>query len=536
MKLLSEVIFDGLNQNKNRLLLADSTGMELNGKKLLIASILFKEVLKNKLNEPNIGLIVPTTAAGTMVNLALMFLGKTLVNINYTMSYEAIKISLQDAKIKTIITSKKFIEKLASKGLHYHDLFDEYTIIYLEESKQNISKGLVLKTFLSVSLMPQKYTKAKHIVKKDINDTAIILFSSGSEGKPKGIELSYKNILGNINQIRELLDLKDDDVMLGSLPLFHSFGFTVTTFLPLVEGILCVSHSDPTDGYGIGKLVQKYKSTIMCATPTFLRLYTKDKKVKKTMFKSIKYTVAGAEKLQKNVRDEFEKKFDKEVIEGYGTTETSPVISCNIPKYLLENFTLAKGNIHGSVGLAIPQTDIKILDPESFEELPLQEAGMICIAGIQVMKGYLNNPSKTDEVIKIIDNKRYYVTGDKGYIDENGFLTLIDRYSRFAKIGGEMVSLGSVEEKLVGILDKYEEIDFAVTSIDDEKKGEKIILLVSGVDESEIDTIKHMMIEHFENKLMMPHKIIIVDSIAKLGTGKKDFKGIKNQAKAKAFT
>lgn len=529
MELLSEVIFHTLKKNKKKLLLADSTGMELSGEKLLILSIIFQELLKKDIQEQNIGLILPTTAVGTMVNLALMFDGRTLVNINYTMSYEAIKLSLEDGEIKTIITSKKFIKKLEAKGLHYHDLFDKYNTIYLEDLKAKISKYLLVKTFLSVKFLPSSYIQKKYIIKKDIDDTAIILFSSGSEGVPKGIELSYKNILGNIKQIQKLLYLQDD-VMLGSLPLFHSFGFTVTTFMPLVEGILCVSHPDPTDGVEIAKLVEKYKATIMCATPTFLRLYTKDKKVKPEMLKSLKYTVAGAEKLQEVVKEEFENKFNKEIIEGYGTTETSPVVSCNIPKYLSKYFNYENGNIHGSVGVAIPETNIKIVDPKTLEVLATNNAGMVIVSGVQVMKGYYKNPKKTDEVVKIIEGKRYYITGDKGLIDENGFLKLIDRYSRFAKIGGEMVSLGSVEEKISLLLKNYENIDFAVTSIEDEKKGEKLILLISKLSSNDLVTIKHLLIENFENKLMLPHKIIEVEQIAKLGSGKKDFKGIKKQA------
>ena len=393
MELLGEVIFHTLIQNKNKLLLADSTGMEFTGEKLLISSFVFKDLLKKQLNEQNIGLILLTTAAGTMVNLALMLSGKTLVNINYTMSYEAIKLSLEQAKIKTIITSKKFIKKLEAKGLHYHDLFDRFLVIYLEDIKEQISKSLLLKTFFFVKCMPKSYILKKHIAKRDIDDTAIILFSSGGEGVPKGIELSYKNILGNINQLRELLHLQDD-VMLGTLPLFHSFGFTVTTFLPLVEGMLCVSHPDPTDVYEIGKLSKKYKASIMCATPTFLRLFTKDKKVKADMLSSLNFVVSGAEKLNQTIKNQFEEKFDKEIIEGYGTTETSPVVSCNIPRYLQKYFDLEVYNTYGSVGLALPFTEIKIVDPDSFEELGVNQPGMVIISGVQVMKGYLNNPQK----------------------------------------------------------------------------------------------------------------------------------------------
>lgn len=250
------------------------------------------------------------------------------------------------------------------------------------------------------------------------------------------------------------------------------------------------------------------------------------------MFQSLRLVVAGAEKLRLDVRYDFKKKFGKDILEGYGTSETSPVASCNLPDMLAPDFTVQVGNKIGTVGMAIPGTKIKIVDPQTFEELPISEEGMILISGIQVMKGYLKNEEKTKEVIKNIKGKTYYVTGDKGRLDKDGFLTIVDRYSRFAKLAGEMISLGSVEEKISKILDLSEDslVDFIVTAIEDEKKGEKIVLLICNVNEEFINELQTKINMNFDNKLMIPSFIKIVDEIPKLGSGKKDFKRAKELA------
>ncbi|MGE0050289.1 MAG: AMP-binding protein, partial [Arcobacter sp.] len=338
---------------------------------------------------------------------------------------------------------------------------------------------------------------------------------------------------GNAQQIANIINVSNEDTIVGSLPLFHAFGIVVTTYLPLIEGIKCVAHPDPTDGLGIAKLVSSYKATIMCGTSTFFRLYAKNQKIHPLMFESLRLVVAGAEKLREDVKFEFKKRFGKDILEGFGATETSPVASCNLPDVLASDFTVQVGQKTGTVGMAIPGTTIKIVNPETYKELEPNEEGMILISGIQVMKGYLKNEEKTKEVLKTIKGKTYYITGDKGRIDEDGFLTIVDRYSRFAKLGGEMISLGAVEEKISRLLDLKDDslVDFIVTSIEDEKKGEKIVLLISHVSEEYLLILKDKIMKNFENKLMIPTDIKIVDEIPKLGSGKKDFNACKLKAK-----
>ena len=529
---LNETIFDRLKEVSNDLIFADSTGLELSAEKFLTASILFKDLLKSEIKTQNVGLLLPSTAAGAFINYSLLLMGKTAVNLNYTSEIESIKQSINEAKIKTLITSKKFVEKLELKGIILEEVFHMLELIYLEDLKPKISKRKSLFTFLSVKFLPSFLLKIIHLTKTNKDDTVLILFSSGSEGKPKGVELSGDNILGNAQQIANIINVNDEDIMLGSLPLFHAFGIVVTTYLPLIEGIKCVAHPDPTDGLTIAKLVSKYKATIMFGTSTFYRLYAKNQKIHPLMFSSLRIAVSGAEKLREDVRLEFKKRYGKDILEGFGTTETSPVATCNLPDVIAPDYTIQVGQKTGTVGMAIPGTTIKIVNPESFEELKANEEGMILISGIQVMKGYLNDAEKTSKVLKIINSKNYYISGDKGKIDEDGFLTIVDRYSRFAKIGGEMISLGNIEEKISKLIDLNENnlIDFIITTKEDEKKGERIILLISHVKEEYILQLKEKILNSFDNKLMIPSSIKIIDEIPKLGSGKKDF------AKAKLMT
>lgn len=533
LKPLNETIFDRLKEVSSEIVFADSTGLELSGNKFLTASILFKDLLKKEIKGQNIGLLVPSTASGAFINYTVLMMGKTAINLNYTSEINSLKSSIELAEIKTIIASKKFVEKFESKGINIKEILELVEVIYLEELKTKISKNKGLFTYLSVKFLPSCILKLLHLTKTNKDDTVMILFSSGSEGKPKGVELSGDNILGNAQQIANIINVSNEDTIVGSLPLFHAFGIVVTTYLPLIEGIKCVAHPDPTDGLGIAKLVSSYKATIMCGTSTFFRLYTKNQKIHPLMFESLRLVVAGAEKLREDVKFEFKKRFGKDILEGFGATETSPVASCNLPDVLASDFTVQIGQKVGTVGMAIPGTTIKIVNPETFKELEPNEEGMILISGIQVMKGYLKNEEKTKQVLKTIRGKTYYITGDKGKIDEDGFISIVDRYSRFAKLGGEMISLGAVEEKISRLLELKDDssVDFIVTSVEDEKKGEKIVLLISNVDEEYVLKLKEKILNNFENKLMIPSNIKIIDEIPKLGSGKKDFNAAKLKAK-----
>jgi len=511
------------------LCMADSTGVKLSGNKFITGTFMIASALKNKLkNTQNIGLLLPTSVGGSMGNMAVLTLGKTIVNLNYSSGDASLLHAIDIANITKVIASKQFIKKLKAKGFDMGEVLKDVEVIYLEDVKSEMSKIKGLMTLLMVKLLPASMLSWCFVKNSNLDDTAAILFSSGSEGTPKGIELSHKNMMGNIKQTITLMNPTENDVMLGTLPIFHSFGLTVTTLLPLIEGIPVVCHPDPTDGFGIGKMAAKYEATMLFATATFFRLYTRNRKLNPLMFKDLRMVVAGAEKLPKEIRDAFKSKFGHNIYEGYGATETTPVASINIPDVLMIDYwRVQKGSKVGTVGLPIPGSSFKIVDPESFKTLATGEEGMILIGGTQIMKGYIGDPEKTASVIKELDGIRWYITGDKGKVDEDGFLTIVDRYSRFAKIAGEMVSLGLVESKIVKILSENEQI--AITSLPDTKKGEKLVLLLEG--DIELDTLKEQIKSLSINPLFIPSEYYKVDKLPKLGTGKADFKGVKTLAR-----
>ncbi|WP_159991268.1 acyl-[ACP]--phospholipid O-acyltransferase [Pelistega ratti] len=519
-----------LNNAKSNLFkecVVDGQGMKLNNLKFITAVLLFSKQFKKVLgDEKNIGVLLPSSAIGAIVNMALMMMGKVPVNLNYTLSPDVMEKALTKANINKVITAEKFLNKLNAKGFAFDKVLAGKTIL-AEAIGKDFAKGDKVRAFLTALFAPRWWIKFRYFANVHLNDTATILFSSGSEGTPKGIELSHKNLLTNIKQVSELLNFQEDDVILNSLPIFHSFGLTVTTLLPLCEGIKMVSVADPTDGAEVGKMCARHHVSIMFGTSTFFRLYVRNRKLHPLMLQSVRMVIAGAEKLKADVKEVFRLKFGLEIYEGYGATETAPVASVNMPNILdpdsLKEFTFNKV---GTVGMPLPGTIIKIVDPITLETLKVGEDGLIIIGGGQVMKGYLDDPIKTEEVIVELDGVRYYKTGDKGHIDENGFITIVDRYSRFAKIGGEMISLGSVEENIAQVLN--DENQFVAIAVNDEQKGESVVLLVkSPLSLEEINTrIKSLNIP----PIMLPRQVFLIDDIPLLGSGKVDFKGAKQLA------
>lgn len=266
----------------------------------------------------------------------------------------------------------------------------------------------------------------------------------------------------------------------------------------------------------------------MCGTSTFLRLYTRNKRLLPQMFQSLRAVVAGAEKLDPTVREDFETKFHVSVLEGYGSTETTPVASTNLPDHLdTDWWTLQVGHKQGTVGMALPGSTFRIVDPDTLETLSVGEDGLILIGGTQIMQGYLNNPEKTAEVVVELDGLRWYKSGDKGHLDEDGFLTIVDRYSRFAKLGGEMVSLGAIETE---IRTRLQQPDLALVAVNlpDAKKGEKVVLLTEG-DMSSTE-IKQALLDAGMTGLMLPAEFYQVDEVPMLGSGKTDFSSAKKLA------
>ncbi len=506
-------------------------GIPLSGHRALSACLGFSHLIRKRSREQNIGLLLPTSSASMLTNMAVLLLGRTVVNLNYTASVAALCDAADKAELKSLYTSRRFIDKLEKRGIDLQPLLDRLEVFYLEELRDEIGMLKKITLLLMVRLLPGRLLYWLFGTAVDIHQPAAILFSSGSEGSPKGVMLSHQNIMGNIKQVADVLDVQEHDVIMASLPQFHAFGLTVTGLLPLIEGIPVIFHSDPADVLNIARAIARHQVTIFFATSTFLRLHVRNTRIHPIMLESLRLVVAGAEKMNAEVREGFERKFNKTIYEGYGTTETTPVASVNLPDRLdTSDWQIQIGHKPGTVGLPLPGSSFRIVDPDSLEELPANEDGLILIGGTQVMLGYLDDEEKTREVIVELDGKRWYKSGDKGHLDEDGFLTIVDRYSRFAKIGGEMISLGAIEDSLSSQLP--DEIEITTTAIADGRKDEKIVLLFAGhIDEADIDAA---LLAASLKPLMKPSVLIKLEQIPRLGSGKTDFRRAREIAIAKA--
>lgn len=477
--------------------------------------------------EKRVGVLLPPSAGGIITTLALLARGKTVVHLNYTSSVEVLQACMQKADLQTLITSEKFREKLLSRGLDLSSLQNSCKLVNLEDVKSGISKPAFLWGLFRAFAFPAWTIEWLYFRKTTLNDTAAILFSSGSEGTPKGVELTHANMIGNVRQVSSLLNPTADDIILSTLPLFHAFGLTMTTFMPLIEGIPLVTQPDPTDAKAVGRLCAEHRVSILCGTNTFLRMYAQSKHVHPLMFQTMRMVVAGAEKLREDVRIQFRQKFGLEIYEGYGTTETTPVASVNIPDVLMDDFVVQIGNKPGTVGLPLPGSQFRIVDPETLETLPTGQDGLVLIGGSQIMKGYLDDSQRTKDVIVCLDSMRWYKTGDKGHVDTDGFLTIVDRYSRFAKLGGEMLSLGAIESKLSQVFGMHE-IEYLVTAIPDAAKGERIVLLYAA--KYTADEVAEWVRQADLPALWTPSKCMQVAELPRLGSGKLDYGAAKRLA------
>ncbi|MDO6454843.1 acyl-[ACP]--phospholipid O-acyltransferase [Neptunomonas phycophila] len=507
--------------------ITDVEGQPLSHSRLLTAVLLFRKHIK-RLKGQNIGVLVPTSSGGAIANMAGLIAGKTIVNLNYTASEEAVGAAIEQAEINTVITSKLFMARLKTKGFAIGEWLDGCEVVYLEDVRDTFTAASRLRMLALVKLLPASLISLLYCRSKALDDTAAILFSSGSEGLPKGVMLSHRNIMANAKQIADVLNMTDDDVVMASLPLFHAFGLTATCYMPLISGVPMVCQPDPTDAVAVGKGVARYRATLLFGTSTFFRLYSRNKKLLPEMFRSLRITVSGAEKLQPEVREQFELRFKTEIVEGYGCTETTPVAGVNLPDYLdTQWWRLQKGNKAGTIGMALPGSMFRVVDPDTLETLPTGEAGLILIGGTQIMKGYLNNPEKTQDVIVLRDGVRWYKSGDKGWLDEDGFLTIVDRYSRFAKLGGEMVGLSDIEARAKKAL-ALPETPMVAVNLPDSKKGEKVVLLIEG--EGDSSEARKRMVDSGMPGLMIPSSIYFVESVPVLGSGKTDFGAAKKMA------
>lgn len=507
----------------------DTSGTQLTNRQMLAACVCFGKAMKLHNKVQNVGLVLPASGAAGIATMATMLKGKTVVQLNYTAGEEAVQSAIKAAEITQVFTSRQFETKLADRGIALAALLNGTEINYLEDIRESIPKWRLVTAAAQSIVLPVKWFYRLHGRKLELDDPAAILFSSGSESKPKGIVLSHRNIISNCKQISDVLNTRTDDSIMACLPPFHSFGLTVTMIMPMIEGIPMICHPDPTDTLGVAKAVAKHKATILLGTATFLGLYARNKKIHPLMLESLRIVVAGAEKLSEPVRREFQLKFNKPIYEGYGATETTPVASVNIPDSIDPNdWKVQTGSMAGTVGMPLPGTSFKIVDPDTLKELPIGEDGLILISGNQVMLGYLNDQEKTDQVIVELDGMRWYKSGDKGHLTPEGFLVIVDRFSRFAKIGGEMISLTTVEGHILEALED-DTIVIAAVAIADARKGEKIVLLSE--QPLELEPLRKKLLASNVAALLIPGAIVTVEEIPKLGSGKTNYPALNELAR-----
>jgi acyl-[acyl-carrier-protein]-phospholipid O-acyltransferase/long-chain-fatty-acid--[acyl-carrier-protein] ligase len=353
-----------------------------------------------------------------------------------------------------------------------------------------------------------------------------VIFSSGSTGEPKGVMLTHYNILSNFEQFGHILNLTHHDRILGILPFFHSFGFTVTLCLPAEVGAGVVFHPNPLDARAIGTLVRENAVTILLATPTFLQIYLRG--VPSGDFGSLQIVIVGAEKLSERLADAFEQNFGIRPLEGYGTTECAPAIAVNIMDFRAAGFHQIGGK-RGKIGRVLPGMMARLADPENpwdGKNVPAGEPGMLLVRGPNVMRGYLGLTEKTADVLR----HGWYCTGDVATLDEDGFLQITGRLSRFSKIGGEMVPHLKIEEKLQELAGVAETV-FVVAGIPDEKKGERLVVL-HRLAENDLQTCLEKFAACDLPNLWKPKAdaFFRVEQFPLLGTGKLDLRKVKETA------
>jgi acyl-[acyl-carrier-protein]-phospholipid O-acyltransferase / long-chain-fatty-acid--[acyl-carrier-protein] ligase len=501
--------------NWSKFAVADSTGRELTYGRTLAGSLLIAEWLrKNRREDEMVGVLLPSTVAGALVNVGATIAAKVPVNLNFTAGPEAMAAAAAQCRIKTTITSKAFLAKAKIEAMEGG--------VYVEDILGGASGATKAAAMMRARLMPAGLLLRRYSKRAQTPDSlATVVFSSGSTGVPKGVMLSHYNLISDIDAMVQVFWLNSDDRIVGVLPFFHSFGFTVTIWLPLLSGCGAVYHPNPLDAKATGSLIQKHKGTFLLSTPTFCGNYLR--KCSPEEFSALRFVLVGAEKLREQTAREFHEKFSLGLLEGYGCTEMAPVVSVNTPDFQ-EGSETQMGSKPGTVGHPLPGVAVKVVDPTTGAPLPPNTEGLLLVKGSNRMLGYLNNPDLSNSVLR----DGWYVTGDIAMVDDEGFIRITDRLSRFSKIGGEMVPHLKIEAAVSEILG---ESACVVTGVPDEHRGERLALLYTDASIAPRDLWQGLSQTGLP-ALWIPKRddIFQVESLPLLGTGKLDLRAIKAQA------
>ncbi len=496
----------------------DSLGISVTGGELLARALVLRRILRRQVladDEQRVGILLPPSVAGVVANLALTLDERVTVNLNYSLTAEMLNSSIRQAKVTHVLTSRRFLERLSL------DLDAE--LVILEDFKDAATTRDKLIGAAMAYAVPQRLLARLIGVHEHRDDDVIsVMFTSGTTGDPKGAVLTHGNLKFNLTAVDAIIKVEPHDVLIGILPFFHSFGYAITLWGPLVFNIRAAYHFNPLDARTVGELSRKAGGTILLATPMFLRNYTR--RCEPEDFAALEVLVTGAERLPPAVANAFEQKFGIRPVEGYGTTETSPLISANIPHSRAFGDP-ADSARPGTVGKPAPGVRVRLIDQESGEDVPHGERGMLLVSGPNVMHSYLDRPIETAAAIR----DGWYVTGDICTIDDEGFITIVGRESRFAKIAGEIVPHGMVEEALSEIVgfDEAGGPKLAVVSVPDEQRGERLVVVHTPL-EMPREEIRRRLQQAGLPNLYLPaaDSFLEVDELPLIGTGKLDLRRI----------
>jgi acyl-[acyl-carrier-protein]-phospholipid O-acyltransferase/long-chain-fatty-acid--[acyl-carrier-protein] ligase len=493
--------------------MADSTGRTLTYGRALVGSLLLSRLIRRHAPlDTHIGLLLPSSAGGALANIAVSLTGKVPVNINFTAGRDAMDAAVERCGITTVLSSRAFLAKAGLEPMA--------GTLFLEDLLAEATSAARLITLMLAWLLPASVLERRYVSGTDGDALATIIFSSGSTGVPKGVMLTHRNILSNIEAAAQVFQFTSTDVILGVLPFFHSFGFTGTLWLPLVLGFGITYHPNPMDAKTIGELAERHRATILISTPTFCLSYVR--KCQPHQFASLRYAIVGAEKLREPVAVAFKKRFGIDLIEGYGCTEMAPVVAANVADPQTGKTVEAA---RGSVGRPLPGIRAMVIDVVSGQGPLVGAEGLLLVDGPNKMIGYVGEPDLTRQAFR----DGWYVTGDIATIDEHGFIRITDRLSRFSKIAGEMVPHMKIEEQLQSLL--QEPHSAVVTAVSDAARGERLVAFYTDPTVTPAE-IAERLARSGMPRLWVPKRedLHFVEAIPTLGSGKIDLRSVRQLA------
>jgi acyl-[acyl-carrier-protein]-phospholipid O-acyltransferase/long-chain-fatty-acid--[acyl-carrier-protein] ligase len=515
---LGREVVKSLAGKPGRVAVIDRTGerREVSAARVFAAAAAVSRWLRREVPARRVGIVLPPGAGAVIANAAVLFAGKTPVNLNFTAGASTLRASFELGEVDTVITAKAMQEKLP-------DFPWPSRVIDLRATLDSLGKATLLTWLIGAWVWPSEWLSALlQIPRRGDREEAALLFTSGSAGAPKGVVLTHRNVLANCEQLTSTNVLPEAVTLLGCLPVFHSFGFTITIWYALLRRMRLVTIPSPLDTKRMIDAIRDERITCVVAAPTFLRPWLK--KAQASDVRSLGLLVSGAEKMPLELHASFLETLQVEVMQGYGLTETTPVTNMNI-----EDDAFGGGQVGkrlGSVGRMLPGITARIVDPDTGEALPLNRTGMLLFRGENVFGGYLKDPEKT----KVALRDGWFVTGDLARFDEDGFLFIEGRLSRFSKIGGEMVPHGTIEQKINSLFgfDQRDAVVLVVVGVPDASKGEALVVITTEALAAE--EVREKLSEAGFANLWIPRVIKRVEKIPLLGTGKVDMQACKRIA------